>query len=117
MTRKYRSFSSEFKRELVADIDAGKYSISEAAREHNISRTLIDRWFHQIHEGTFINRPTPREKQLEKELEKAQAKIGQMTLIIDALKKIQKIPQYTRKSNGSVVTIENLASQLKKDVK
>jgi transposase len=117
MTRKYRSFSSEFKRELVADIDTGKYTVAEAAREHSISRTLVDRWLRQIHEGTFINRPTPREKQLEKELEKAQAKIGQMTLIIDALKKIQKIPQYTRRLNGSVVTMENLASQLKKDVK
>lgn len=117
MTKKYRSFSSEFKRELVADIDAGKYTVSEAAREHNISRTLIDRWLLQIHEGTFANKPTPREKQLEKELEKAQAKIGQMTMIIDALKKIQKIPQFTSKSNGSVVTISNLGSQLKKDVK
>jgi len=117
MTKKYHSFNSEFKIELVADIDAGKYTVGEAAREHNISRTLVDRWLHQIHEGTFINRPTPREKQLEKELEKAQAKIGQMTMIIDALKKIQKIPQYTRRPNGCVVTGENLASQLKKDVK
>lgn len=117
MTRKYRSFSSEFKRELIAEIDAGRCTISEAAREHSISRTLVDRWLQQIHEGTFINRPTPREKQLEKELEKAQAKIGQMTLIIDALKKIQKIPQYTRRPNGCVVTGENLASQSKKDAK
>ena len=117
MTKKYHSFNSEFKIELVADIDAGKYTVGEAAREHNISRTLVDRWLHQIHEGTFINRPTPREKQLEKELEKAQAKIGQMTMIIDALKKIQKIPQFTRRPNGCVVTGENLASQSKKGVK
>jgi len=117
MTKKYRIFSSEFKRELIADIDADRYTVAEAAREHNISRTLIDRWLRQLHEGTFINKPTPRERQLEKELEKAQAKIGQMTLIIDALKKIQKIPQLTRKSSGSVVTMKNLASQLKKDVK
>lgn len=117
MTRRYRSFSSEFKREVVADIDAGKYTVLEAAREHDISRTLIDRWILQIHEGTFVSKSTPRERLLEKELEKAQAKIGQMTLIIDALKKIQKTPQSTRKLNGSVVTMENLALQLKKGAK
>ena len=34
MTKKYRSFRSDFKKELVADIDAVKYTIAEAAREH-----------------------------------------------------------------------------------
>ena len=51
MTKRYRSFSSEFKRELVAEIDAGKYTIAEAAREHGISRSLVDRWVRQVHEG------------------------------------------------------------------
>jgi len=117
MAKHYRTYSSEFKKQVVAEIDSGALTLAEAARQHEISRSLLERWRTQIHEGTFAERPTPREKQLERELEKAQAKIGQLTLIIDALKKIKKTSASTRESNGSVVTAETWASALKTGAK
>ena len=65
--KKYRTFPSEFKRELIARIDNGEITVSEAAREHNLAPSLVDLWRKKIHEGTFQDKPTPREKQLEKE--------------------------------------------------
>lgn len=117
MAKRYRTFSSEFKRDLVSEIDSGQLTVAEASRQHEISRSLIDRWIRQIHEGTFKDKPSAREKQLEKELEKALTKIGALTMANDFLKKIQKTSQSTKKSNGSVVTIENWASASKKGAK
>ena len=113
MAKHYRTYSSEFKHKLIEEIDTGSITIAEAARQHDISRSLIERWREQIHGGTFRERPSSREKHLERELEKAQAKIGQLTLIIDALKKITKNSASLRESNVCVVTGENLASASK----
>lgn len=115
MAKKYRTYSTEFKQQVIAEIDAGALSLSEAARQHEISRSLVERWRTQIHGGTLQERPTAKERQLEKELEKAQAKIGQLTLMIDALKKIKKSSLSTKESNGSVVTGEPWASPSSKD--
>jgi len=117
MAKHYRTYSSEFKKQVVADIDTGAVTISEAARQHDISRSLIERWRAQIHGGTFRERPSSREKHLERELEKAQAKIGQLTMIIDALKKIRKSSASTKELNGCVVTGENWASESKTGAK
>ena len=117
MSKRYRAFSSEFKRDLVSEIDSGQITVAEASRRHEISRSLIDRWVKQIHEGTFNDKPSAREKQLEKELEKALTKIGALTMANDFLKKIQKTSQSTKKSSGSVVTIASLVSQSKKVAK
>ncbi|MBI3793861.1 MAG: transposase [Nitrospinae bacterium] len=46
--KKYRHFSEEFKRELVARIDSGELTGSQACREHHLSASLVDRWKRQI---------------------------------------------------------------------
>lgn len=117
MAKTYRTYSTEFKQQVIAEIDAGSISLSEAARQHEISRSLVERWRVQIHGGTLPERPTAKERQLEKELEKAQAKIGQLTLMIDMLKKIQKPSVSMKESKGSVVTGESWASPSAKDAK
>jgi len=117
MAKHYRTYSSEFKQKLVEEIDSGAVTLSEAARQHEISRSLIERWRAQIHGGTLLERPSSREKHSERELEKAQAKIGQLTMIIDTLKKIRKTSASTRESNGCVVTAENWASVSKTGAK
>jgi transposase-like protein len=111
MAKKYRTYSNEFKRQLVSEIDTGVISVSEAARKNEISRSLVEKWRAKIHEGTLIDRPTTKERQLERELEKAQAKIGQLTLFIDILKKTSRNSQPMKRLNGCVVTGENWASR------
>ena len=67
--KKYRQFTEDFKRSIVAQIDSGAISKAAAVRENNISPSLIGRWQQQIHDGRMQPRPTGRERQLERELE------------------------------------------------
>lgn len=114
--KKYRTYTSEFKRELIAKIDSGVISLSSAARENNISPSLIERWRKQIQEGTFQDRPTAREKQLEKELDRYKKKVGELTLQNDLLKKLNSDYAYTKRLNGYVVT-KKKSGQSEEDAK
>ncbi len=102
--KKYRVFEEEFKRDLVARIDSGSITRSQACREHNLSSSLIDRWQRQIHEGTLHARPSLREKQLERELEQYKKKVGELSMQVDLLKKLKEFSASMRRSNGYVVT-------------
>lgn len=102
--KKYRSFDEEFKRGLVAQIDSGAITKAQAAREHNLSSTLIDRWQSQIHDGSLRSRPSLREKQLERELEMYKRKVGELSVQVDLLKKVKEASASMRRSNGYVVT-------------
>jgi len=109
MGKKYRSFSHQFKKELVEQIDAGVISQGQAARENDISPSLITRWRAQVHEGSLVEKPTAREKQLERELEQYKKKVGELTLVNDFLKKIAERSQRMKKLNSCVVTQKTLA--------
>jgi putative transposase len=102
--KKYRQHSEEFKREMVARIDSGEASAIQICREHNLAASMVDRWKQQIHQGTFKPRTTVREKQLERELEKYKAKVGELTLQVDLLKKLQADLTLSRRSAGYIVT-------------
>lgn len=102
--KKYRSFDEEFKRDLIARIDSGAMTKSQAARENNLSSSLVDRWQKQIHEGTLRIRPSAREKQLERELDLYKKKVGELSVQVDLLKKLKEASASMRRSNGYVVT-------------
>lgn len=102
--KKYRQFTEEFKRSLIAHIDSGAISKATAARENNISPSLIDRWQKQIHEGKMQSRPTDRERQLERELDQYKRKVGELTIQNELLKKLNETCASMRRSNGYVVT-------------
>lgn len=107
--KKYRHFDDEFKRSLIAQIDGGALTKGQAAREHHISASLIDRWQKQIHEGSLRSRPSAREKQLERELEIYKKKVGEQSIQIDLLKKFLDSSASMRRSNGCVVTGKSAA--------
>lgn len=102
--KKYRTYSEEFKRTLIAQLDNGELSLAAAARENQISPSLLERWRKQIHEGTLILHPSKREKQLERELDRYKKKVGELTVLVDLLKKTSEVSTYTRRSNGFIVT-------------
>lgn len=101
--KKYRSFTDDFKNQLIQEIDSGVISISQAARKHNIAPSLIDRWRKQIHEGSMIHHKTKQEKQLEKELELYKIKVAELTIANELLKKSNNSITMKR-SNGYIVT-------------
>jgi hypothetical protein len=46
-------------------------------------------WAKKLREGSLQNSPTKKERELEKKLSAAERKIGQMSMTIDLLKKLQ----------------------------
>jgi len=44
MVRERRSFSSDFKKQIVESILSGSATQAELAREHRISPVMINRW-------------------------------------------------------------------------
>ncbi len=116
MAKRYRTFSYQFKKDLIDQVESGIISQSQAARDHNISPSLIGRWIDQIHQGNLVEKPTAREKKLERELELSQKKIGELTLLIDYLKKIAENSQRMKRLNSCVVTQKTL-DQSKEPVK
>ena len=114
VSKKRRKFEAGFKRQLLAQIAVGEISVSEAARAHDISPTVIYYWQKKQNEGSLIDGPSARERELEREVEKLKAKIGDMAMQIDHLKKLEAFAKRRKKLNTSVVTGLNLA-QFKKD--
>ncbi len=105
---KQRKYDNEFKRELVAQVESGQITQSQAARQHEISPSLIAKWRQQIREGNLIDKPTAREKAMEKELEQYKKKVGELTLVVDYFKKTLEISRRMRKLNSSVVSPRTL---------
>jgi transposase-like protein len=102
--KKYRVHSAEFKASIVNEIHAGK-SLSQVARENGISPALAAQWRDKALGGeAFDDRPTVREKQLEKDLARTERKLAQLVLENDLLKKLQHdISRRTKRSSGLFV--------------
>jgi len=103
-----RKFEVEFKRQLIAAIEAGSLTASQAAREHQISRQLIYYWRDQYRNNTLVDQSSPRERQLEADNEKLKAKIGDLVMQIDHIKKLQVWVQQQKNADTSVITAKNL---------
>lgn len=116
MKKQYRRFEDDFKRNLIARIDSGELTKGEAARENHLSGSVIDRWQRQIHEGSMRAHPNANEKKLMRELDMYKKKVGELTLQIDLLKKVDESLASMRKSSGYVVTGGN-TDRSRKDAK
>lgn len=112
--KKYRHFPIEYRQKIVGEIEAGIRSKAAVIREEKLSGSLIDRWRKQAREGTMVDHPSARERQLERELERYKKKVGELTLENDLLKKIEEYSRRMRRSNGLIVTGGN--TELRKDV-
>ena len=111
-----RKYETEFKRQLVAQIEAGQITPQQAAREHQLSRSLIEYWREQYRQNALVDRPSKRERELEAENEKLKSKIGDLVMQMDHLKKMQSWAQRKRNADTSVITAKNL-DQFRKPAK
>jgi transposase-like protein len=111
-----RKFETEFKRQLIAQVEAGQLTVREAAREHQLSPSLVDYWREQYRGNRLIERPSSRERQLEAENEKLKAKIGDLVMQMDHIKKLQAWVQRKKNADISVITAKNL-DQFRKPAK
>ena len=106
--RNYRRFETSFKQRLVEQIEKGYLSATEAAREHQIAKSLIERWRRKCLSNTLVEKPTKRERQLEIENETLKAKIGELVVEMDHLKKWQIWVQQRKSADTSVITAKTL---------
>lgn len=104
-----RKFTTGFKQQVVQEIESGLVTKAQAARKYEVSAGVIDRWIWKDRDGSLIEKPSTDEKALRAENERLKAKIGDLTMQIDLLKKMEAYAQQRRKENTSVITAKNLA--------
>ena len=105
MTLKHRrKFTREFKLQVLAEITAGK-PLAQAAREHQLSPTLINRWqkqYRQYPKQAFAG--NGRAYTDEARLAELERMVGRLTMENDLLKKaLQRLaahPQHTPAKGG-----------------
>ena len=84
--RNQRSFSVEFKRQVVEELLSGESHPAHLCRRHNISSSLLYHWKKQYARGKFNNEPTA-EAALTDRIEKLERLVGRLTLENEFLKK------------------------------
>ena len=84
--RNQRTFSQEFKRQIVEELLSGESRPAQLCRRHNISSSLLYHWKKQYGRGKFNNEPTA-EAALKDRIEKLERLVGRLTLENEFLKK------------------------------
>ena len=109
MGKNRRKFTVGFKQQVVQEIESGLVTKAQAARKYEVSAGVIDRWIWKDRDGSLVEKPSTDEKAVRAENERLKAKIGDLTMQIDLLKKLGAYAQQRRKENTSVITARNLA--------
>jgi transposase len=84
--RNQRSFSIEFKSQVVHDLLSGESSPAQLCRRYNVSSSLLYHWKKQYSRGKFNSEPT-EEAALKDRVEKLERLVGKLTLENEFLKK------------------------------
>jgi transposase-like protein len=89
MGQNRRKFSPELRNRILQQIESGQIGASQAARQYQVSRSLIEYWRKRHREGQLEDQSTPRERQLERENRELKAKVGELVMQMEHLKKLQ----------------------------
>jgi transposase len=84
--RNQRSFSAEFKRQVIQELLSEESRPAQLCRRYNISSSLLYHWKKQYSRGKFNNEPT-EEAALKDRVEKLERLVGKLTLENEFLKK------------------------------
>jgi len=96
--RNQRSFSLEFKRQVIQGLLSGDSGPAQLCRRHNITSSLLYHWKKQYSRGKFNNEPT-EEGALQDRVEKLERLVGKLTLENELLKKgLQYSPSLSRRN-------------------
>ena len=100
--RNQRTFSMEFKRQLVEELLSGESRQAQLCRRHNISSSVLYHWKKQYSRGKFNNEPTA-EAALKDRIEKLERLVGRLTLENEFLKRglQNSLSQHQRNGNSS----------------
>jgi transposase len=86
---RHRSFSFEFKRQVVLDFLEGREGMRELARKHSLSRNLLRLWVQKYEAGELTDEVVDavRIAEYEGKIAELERKVGQLTMEVDLLKK------------------------------
>jgi transposase len=86
---RYRTYTVEFKRQLVEEHLGGGIGLSELARRHDISRELLRVWVRKHEAGELAGgrATTPDRRAYEAKIAGLERKVGQLTMELDLLKR------------------------------
>jgi transposase len=84
--RNQRSFSPEFKRQVVEELLSGESRPAQICRRYNIYSSVLYHWKKQYCRGKFNNEPTD-EAALKDRIEKLERLVGRLTLENEFLKR------------------------------
>lgn len=90
MKRKRKSHSDEFKARVGLEAVQGLKTIQQIAKEYKIHPTQVSQWKRHLVDrlpDLFASSPSKGQKDWEKERDQLHAKIGQITMELDWLKK------------------------------
>jgi transposase-like protein len=114
---RYRTYSIEFKRQVVREYLAGEVSLHGLAKRHRICRNLIRLWLTKYEAGEFTEEAAVAAslEEYEARIAALERKVGQLTMENDLLKKA--LPK-SRSPNGASSSIVSgpPASPERKDV-
>ena len=84
--RNKRTFSLEFKRQIVEELLSGESSPAQLCRRHTIAPSLLYHWKEQYSKGKFNNEPTD-EGAIKERIQQLERLVGRLTLENEFLKK------------------------------
>ena len=111
-----RTFTKDFKREVIEAVASGQTSQLEMSRKYGISPVLISRWKKEYLEGKFFENSNPDTTRLEIKLRELERLIGELTVENRTLKKIIELVEPQKKDKQQIFTSKDW-EMLRKDVK
>lgn len=104
--RKQRSFSPDFKRQVIEELLSGVSTPAQLARRHDISSGLLYHWKKQYARGGFGNEAS-KEAALEERVRQLEQMLGKAYLENEFLKKaLQRTFELSRRNGSSLPTTE-----------
>jgi transposase-like protein len=104
-----RKFDVQFKTQVCQAIQSGTHTIREICQDHQLQYPTVHSWLKKFSAGNLSAAPSSRERELERENEKLKAKVGELTMTIDVLKKMENWKNQLKNANSSIITSRNLA--------
>ena len=108
--RNQRSFSIEFKRQVVEELLSGQ-SPAQLCRRYNIGPSLLYHWKKQYGRGKFNNEPTA-EAGLKDRVEQLERLVGKLTLENEFLKKGLQYNLSRSHRNGKSSVVSRISSDI-----
>ena len=94
MGRIRRTFDIGFKNKVCEAIDAGEKTVLDNCRQYQLQRPVIEGWLQKFVRGDLKPKGIESEESAQaREIEKLKAKVGELTMQNDALKKLFKTRQ------------------------